>query len=98
MSDKASNKKNIIKKAKIRAMDKIMSALMEEEFLTVLDASEVLLACNNAVKSRTINAMNAEEAKPLSEALSHLKKSKILKPGANDIKHINGMHIGTPAR
>ena len=93
MSDKASNKKNIIKKAKIRAMNKIMDALMEEEFLTVLDASEVLLACNNAVKSRTINAMNAEEAKPLSEALDYLKKSKILVPGANDIKHVGNTKV-----
>ena len=93
MSDKASNKKNIIKKAKIRAMNKIMDALMEEEFLTVTNASEILLACNNAVKSRTIDAMNIEEAKPLSEALDHFKKSKILVPGANDINHVKSTKI-----
>ena len=93
MSKTASNKKNIIAKAKIRVMNKIIDALMEEEFLTVADAAEILMACNNAVKERTFKAMTEEEAKPLSEALSHLKKSKILKPGANDIKHVGNSKI-----
>lgn len=88
MSDKASNKKNIISKAKIRVTSKIIDALMEEEFLTVADAAEVLMTCNNIVKERTYGAMSEEEAKPLSEALSHIKKSKILTPGANDIEHV----------
>lgn len=93
MSKAASNKKKIIGESKIRAMSKIMDALMDEEFLTVADAAEVLMACNNAVKERTFKAMTEEEAKPLSEALSHLKKSKILKPGANDIRHIGNSKI-----
>lgn len=45
--------------------------------LTVSEGAEVLIACNNVIKERTFSAMRAEEARPLSEALSHLNRSDI---------------------
>lgn len=55
----------------------IIDLLASKEVLSVHDAAEVLIACNSLIKEQTYKAMNEEEAKPLTEALSHLNRSDI---------------------
>ncbi len=73
--------------------NKVIEVLTEEEGLRVCDASEILLTCNNIIKERTFAAMNAEESRPLCEALEHLRKPKIHAPGAGDISAVSGSKL-----
>ncbi len=74
-------------------VNKVIEVLMEGDLLTVSDAGEVLNACENIIKERFRKTADIEFAKPLSEALEYLKKSKILVPGANDIDHVKSTKI-----
>lgn len=69
-------------------VNKVIDVLMADDLLTVADAGEVLHACEDIIKQRFHAMADLEFALPLSEALEHLKKSKILVPGANDINHV----------
>ncbi len=61
---------------KSKAAQDIVNVLINAG-LTVSEGAEILIACNNLIKERTFSAMTEEEARPLSEALSHLNKSDI---------------------
>lgn len=78
---------------KMGVVSKVIEVLMEDDLLTVSDAGEVLNACEDIIKERFRMAADVEFAKPLSEALSHFKKSTILTPGVNDIDHVNTTKI-----
>lgn len=74
-------------------VNKVIEALTEVEGLTVVDGAEILMTCNNIIKERVFGAMQEEEGRTLTEALDHLKKPKILVPGANDINHVKSTKI-----
>lgn len=80
-------------KIMLDVVNKVIGVLTEVEGLTVIDGAEILMTCNNIIKERVFGAMQEEEGRTLTEALDHLKKPKILVPGANDIKHVGNTKV-----
>lgn len=78
---------------KMGVVNKVIDVLMADDLLTVADAGDILKACEGIIKQRFHAMADLEFSLPLSEALEHLKKPKILKPGANDIKHVGNSKI-----
>lgn len=79
-------------KMKAAAAEGVIDVLMGYDELRVSDACEVLEACADAVKGRLDAIVQMELAKPLSEALEHLSKSKIHKPSVDEIEEVSRIH------
>ncbi|MEE9315543.1 MAG: hypothetical protein V3U97_00350 [bacterium] len=80
-------------KIKMGVVNKVINVLMANDLLTVADAGEILNTCEDIIKQRFHAMADLEFELPLNEALDHLKKPKILVPGANDIDHVKSTKI-----